>query len=102
MGDLDRVIQLGAPNTVASVLQRLGRTGRRAESTRNLTFLATDDAELLRAAGLLLLMHEGFVEPVAAPPKPLHVGRTTLGDRLTEAADLPQRGVNMDRGSRVG
>ncbi len=64
VGDLDRVVQVGAPTTVASVLQRLGRTGRRPGVNRNMTFLATDDAEFLRAAGLLLLMGEGFVEPI--------------------------------------
>lgn len=73
VGDLDRVVQVGAPSTVASVLQRLGRTGRRSGSSRNLTFLSTDDDEFLRAAGLLLLLGEGFVEPVVAPPEPRHV-----------------------------
>lgn len=73
VGDLDRVIQLGAPNTVASVLQRLGRTGRRPGTSRSMMFLATDDAEFLRAAALLLLLGEGFVEPVVAPPVPRHV-----------------------------
>ena len=32
VGDLDRVLQVGAPATVASLLQRLGRTGRRPGS----------------------------------------------------------------------
>ena len=32
VGDLDRVIQIGAPRTVASFLQRIGRTGRRPRS----------------------------------------------------------------------
>jgi len=41
VGDLDRVIQIGAPNTVAAVLQRVGRTGRRAGTARNCLFLAT-------------------------------------------------------------
>ena len=40
VGDLDRVIQINAPSSVASFLQRLGRTGRRAGSTRNCLFLA--------------------------------------------------------------
>ncbi len=73
VGDLDRVIQIGAPSTVSSLLQRLGRTGRRAGTTRSLLFLATSDAELLRAAALLLLWGEGFVEPVQPPPQPRHV-----------------------------
>lgn len=73
VGDLDRVLQIGAPQTVASVLQRLGRTGRRPGTVRNMTFLATDDDEFLRAAGLLLLLGEGFVEPITAPPAPRQI-----------------------------
>lgn len=78
VGDLDRVLQVGAPHTVASLLQRLGRTGRRPGSSRNMTFLATNDEDLLRAAGLLLLLEEGFVEPVTAPPAPRHVAAQQL------------------------
>lgn len=73
VGDLDRVVQVGAPRTVASVLQRLGRAGRRMGTRRSLLFLATDDDELLRAAGLVLLLGEGYVEPVTAPPSPRHL-----------------------------
>lgn len=73
VGDLDRVLQVGAPTTVASLLQRLGRTGRRAGTTRNLTVLATDDTELLRGTALMLLWSEGFVESIAAPPSPNHI-----------------------------
>ncbi|WP_218917333.1 DEAD/DEAH box helicase [Luteipulveratus mongoliensis] len=78
VGDLDRVVQIGAPSTVASVLQRLGRTGRRPGTSRNMTFLATEDEEFLRAAGLLLLMGDGFVEPVVAPPAPRQVAAQQL------------------------
>lgn len=73
VGDLDRVIQVGAPMTVASLLQRLGRTGRRAGTSRNMLFLESEDGDLLRAAGLLLLWSEGYVEPVTAPPTPRHI-----------------------------
>ena len=73
VGDLDRVLQIGAPRTVASFLQRLGRTGRRPGSARSMLFLATEDQELLRAAGLLRLFAEGFVEPVVPPEQPRHL-----------------------------
>jgi ATP-dependent Lhr-like helicase len=73
IGDLDRVIQLNAPATVASFLQRLGRTGRRPGSTRNCLFLALTEEALLQAAGLLLLWSRDWVEPVVPPPEPRHI-----------------------------
>jgi ATP-dependent helicase Lhr and Lhr-like helicase len=73
VGDLDRVIQVNAPLTVAAFLQRLGRSGRRPGTRRNCLFLALDEDDLLLAAGLLLAWSRGFVEPVAAPPSPRHI-----------------------------
>ncbi|MDJ0462990.1 DEAD/DEAH box helicase [Streptomyces sp. H27-C3] len=73
VGDLDRVIQIDAPGTVASFLQRLGRTGRRPGSTRNCLFLTVDEDGLIGAAALLLLWSRGWVEPVVAPPEPRHI-----------------------------
>lgn len=73
VGDLDRVIQIDAPTTVASFLQRLGRTGRRLGAGRNCLFLARDERALLHAAGLLRLWGTGYVEPVVAPPEPRHI-----------------------------
>lgn len=70
VGDLDIVAQLDAPARVASFLQRLGRTGRRAGSMHNTLFLATDDEALLRTAGLLLLWSRGYVESAVPPPSP--------------------------------
>ena len=73
VGDLDRVIQIDAPSTVASFLQRLGRTGRRPGSRRNCLFLATTSESLLRAAAIEHLWQSGWVEPVQPPLAPHHV-----------------------------
>ncbi|MFD9848697.1 DEAD/DEAH box helicase [Streptomyces parvus] len=73
VGDLDRVVQIDSPSTVASFLQRLGRTGRRPGSQRNCLFLTLDEAALLSAAALLLLWTRGWVEPIVAPPEPRHI-----------------------------
>jgi len=69
-GDLDRVIQIDAPYSVATFLQRLGRTGRRSGNVRNCLFLATSDNALLRAGALVALWEKGFVEPVLPPRRP--------------------------------
>ena len=73
VGDLDRVIQLDAPTRVASMLQRMGRTGRREGGASNCLFLATSQRALLLAAGLIDLWRAGFVESIVPPPKPHHV-----------------------------
>jgi ATP-dependent helicase Lhr and Lhr-like helicase len=73
VGDLDRVIQIDAPYTVSSFLQRLGRSGRRRGQRRNCLFLTTTDEAFLRAAALLHLWKKGYVEPVVPPPLPYHI-----------------------------
>lgn len=73
VGDLDRVIQIDAPRTVASFLQRIGRTGRRPGTDRNCLLLATDRQSLVQAAALLVLWGRGWVEPVLPPPEPRHI-----------------------------
>ncbi|MGD9620619.1 MAG: DEAD/DEAH box helicase [Mycolicibacterium sp.] len=78
IGDLDRVIQIDAPRTVSSLLQRLGRTGRRPGTSRNTLFLATSLDGLLDAAAVLLLWRRGFVENVVAPPHPRHLAAQQL------------------------
>ncbi|MFI7072018.1 DEAD/DEAH box helicase [Micromonospora sediminicola] len=73
VGDLDRVIQIDCPTTVASFLQRLGRSGRRPGSSRNCLFLCRSATELTRAAALLSLWGQGWVEPIHPPPEPRHI-----------------------------
>jgi ATP-dependent Lhr-like helicase len=65
VGDLDLVFQADAPATVSSFLQRMGRTGRRAGTTANTTFLCEDPDAVLQATALVELAREGWVEPVA-------------------------------------
>jgi ATP-dependent Lhr-like helicase len=73
VGTLDRVIQIDAPTTVSSFLQRMGRTGRRPGTSRNCLFLATGDEALLQAAGLINLWTAGYLEPITPPPQPWHI-----------------------------
>jgi len=88
VGDLDRVIQVDSPATVSSFLQRMGRTGRRAGSTRNCLFLTTNDESLMQAAGLIDLWESGYVEPIEPPVEPYHV----LAQQLL-ALVLQERGI---------
>lgn len=73
VGNLDRIIQIDSPNTVAAFLQRMGRTGRRPGTRRNCLFLATSLPALHRTLALVALWEDGFVEPISAPPAPYHI-----------------------------
>ncbi len=89
VGDLDRVIQLDAPAKVASFLQRLGRTGRRAGTRRNCLFLATNPHSLIRAAAIEKLWKEDWVEPVTPPPFAVHVIAQQALCRVLERRAIP-------------
>lgn len=70
VGDLDHVIQIDAPSTVSSFLQRMGRSGRRADVNRSCLFLCTNDDALMLAMGICRLWGEGWVEAAYPPPEP--------------------------------
>ncbi|WP_131770152.1 DEAD/DEAH box helicase [Candidatus Protofrankia californiensis] len=93
VGDLDRVIQIGAPATVASFLQRLGRTGRRAEVRRNTLFLATSQNSLWLAAALTLLWQRGYVEPVIPPALPRHIVAQQILGLILQEGHLVRRDI---------
>ncbi len=91
VGDLDRVIQIDSPPTVSSFLQRMGRTGRRAGTTRKCLFLATKAELLVQAAGLIDLWANGYVEPITPPPEPYHI----LAQQLMALA-LQEHGIGRN------
>jgi ATP-dependent Lhr-like helicase len=88
VGDLDRVIQIDAPATVAGFLQRMGRTGRRSGTKRNCLMLGIKPEKTLQAVALTELWEQGFVEPIEPPPEPYHI----LSQQLMALA-LQQGGI---------
>ncbi len=76
IGRLERVLQNGAPNSVSSFLQRLGRSGRRGEPPEMMMVFREEDPlpntplpqlipwELLRGIAIIqLYVEERFIEP---------------------------------------
>jgi len=92
VGNLDRVIQMDAPNRVASFLQRIGRTGRRPGTKRNCLFLASTDEALVHALALVELWRSGYVEPVEPPATPYH-----LFPQQLMALALQEKGIGQHR-----
>jgi len=89
IGDLDRVIQIDAPQRVASFLQRMGRTGRRRGTVPNCLFLAVSDTGLINATALVHLWEQGYVEPVVPPPLPYHLLAQQILSLCLQTKGLP-------------
>ena len=70
VGDLDRVIQIDAPSSVSSFLQRMGRSGRRSNARRNYLFLTTNDSAFLLSLGLTRKWANAWVEAAIPPSEP--------------------------------
>ena len=82
IGGLDRVVQIGAPYSCSSLVQRMGRSGRRGGRREMVMFCNDDDAswrpgidgvslELARGiAETELYLREGWTEPSAPDPLP--------------------------------
>ncbi|MCD0164777.1 DEAD/DEAH box helicase [Deinococcus sp. 12RED42] len=64
IGDVDEVVQWRPARTVSSLLQRWGRSGRRAGSPARLTVYTFNPWETLEVAAQLNLAQRGEVEPV--------------------------------------
>jgi ATP-dependent Lhr-like helicase len=64
VGDLDRVLQAEAPDSVSSFLQRMGRTGRRPGKVANTSFFCETSEGVLLATALIELAKVGWVESV--------------------------------------
>lgn len=73
VGDLDAVLQLDAPATVSSFMQRMGRTGRRPGTRAEMNFFCGDELALLRAIALVNLARGGWIEPLNPTEHALYV-----------------------------
>lgn len=73
MGAVDLVIQVEAPMTVASGLQRVGRAGHQVGGTSRAKLFPKYRGDLLVSTVVADMMAEGQVEPTRVPRNPLDV-----------------------------
>ncbi len=100
VGDLDHVIQIDAPATVSSFLQRMGRTGRRSGAKRSCLFLCTNDDALMLAVGICRLWGEAWVEAAYPPPAPWAIVAQQAMVATLERAQWPRHElVSLLRGA---
>ncbi|MBI2893929.1 MAG: DEAD/DEAH box helicase [Deltaproteobacteria bacterium] len=73
VGDLDQVLQVDAPATVASFLQRMGRTGRRPGRRANCSFFCLSPESLMQALAIVRLAGRGWIEDVRPAEHASHI-----------------------------
>ena len=73
MGAIDLVVQIEAPPSVASGLQRIGRAGHQAGATSDGIIFPKFRGDLVACAAVARAMHEGTVETTRYPRNPLDV-----------------------------
>ncbi|WP_113888371.1 DEAD/DEAH box helicase [Roseiarcus fermentans] len=99
IGDVELVCQLGSPRSVATFLQRVGRSGHAIDGTPKGRLFPLSRDDLVECAALLDCVRRGELDRLAIPDRPLDVlaqqivaevaakdwGETELFDRLRRA-----------------
>lgn len=70
IGSVDQVVQVDAAHSIASLIQRVGRSGRRDGEPSQLLLYATTPWSLLQSLACWCLYREGFVEPLRQARRP--------------------------------
>ncbi len=73
MGAVDLVIQIEAPPSVASGMQRIGRAGHSIDAVSEGVLFPKYRADLVACAAVTRAMHEGHIESTRYPRNPLDV-----------------------------
>lgn len=92
IGSVDEVVQIDATHSIASLIQRVGRSGRKEGERSNLYLYATNKWSLLQSIACWLLYKEGFIEPPQKKERPydilvhqaLSITKGHSGIKLTE------------------
>ncbi|MEA2904961.1 MAG: ATP-dependent helicase Lhr and Lhr-like helicase [Alphaproteobacteria bacterium] len=73
IGDVDLVCQLGSPRSIASFLQRVGRSGHAVDGTPKGRLFPLSRDELVECAALLDSVRRGELDRLVIPEQPLDV-----------------------------
>jgi ATP-dependent Lhr-like helicase len=98
MGAVDLVIQIEAPPSVASGMQRIGRAGHHVNAVSEGILFPKYRADLVACAAVTRAMHEGHIESTRYPRNPLDV----LAQQLVAIVAHPPAAALPPRPARKG
>jgi Lhr-like helicases len=73
IGEVDLVCQMGSPRSIASFLQRVGRSGHAVDGTPKGRLFPLSRDELVECAALLQSVERGELDRISIPEQPLDV-----------------------------
>lgn len=73
IGTVDKIVQVDSTNSVSSLVQRVGRSGRRDNESSVLNLYATDKWSLLQSLACWNLYKKDFLEPIQSIKKPYDI-----------------------------
>jgi len=105
IGTVDEVVQIDTTHSIASLIQRVGRSGRKEGESSNLYLYATNEWSLLQSIACWFLYKEGFIEPPQKNEKPydilvhqaLSITKGHSGIRLTELINQLQENAAFNQ-----
>jgi len=102
MGAVDLVIQIEAPPSVASGMQRIGRAGHHVDAISEGILFPKYRADLVACAAVTCAMHEGQIESTRFPRNPLDVLAQQLVAILAHppSAAAPQKAPRKARAGK--
>ncbi len=105
IGTVDKIVQIDATHSIASLIQRIGRSGRKEGASSNLQLYATNKWSLLQSIACWLLYKEGFIEPPQRNDRPydillhqaLSIVKGHSGIKLTDLIDQLQANAAFEQ-----
>lgn len=73
IGTVDKIVQIDSTHSVASLVQRVGRSGRKKGEKSIVNIYATDKWSLLQSLACWLLYKADFLEPIKTAKKPYDI-----------------------------
>ena len=92
IGTVDLVCQIGSPRSIATFLQRIGRSGHTLGATPRGRIFAMSRDELVECAALLRAVRRGSLDRLTIPEKPLDILAQQIVAEVAAGGDAPASG----------
>lgn len=91
IGTVDKIVQIDSTHSVSSLVQRIGRSGRREGEKSIVDLYATDNWSLLQSLACWNLYKSKFLEPITTAQKPFDILLHQLLSIIKQLSGCPRR-----------